>query len=84
MSGVSAMTEITSQPLSLDMAIEDETRQALLAHFAPFYQERVNGYVDGLLGIEGYINRFEYLRAVVGRYVFCPDSKILVGHLATE
>lgn len=67
------------QPLTLDMSIEDEARQILTEHFLPTYQDRIKGYVDGLLGMGGFESRFNYLKSVVGDAVFCPESKILVS-----
>lgn len=61
------------------MSVEDEIRDVLLKHFSPSYQDRVTSYVDALMGMAGFANRFEYLRSVVGSEVFNPQSKILIS-----
>jgi hypothetical protein len=73
------MTESTPLPSILDQSIEDEIRNVLLEHFSPSYQDRVTNYVDALMGMAGFANRFEYLRSVVGSEVFSPASKILIS-----
>lgn len=73
------MTDTDLEALTLDEAVEIEIRDALLEHFSPLYQDRVYNYVDALLARDGFINRFEYLRSVVGFSVFNPKSNILIS-----
>jgi ubiquinone/menaquinone biosynthesis C-methylase UbiE len=73
------MLDTAPQPFTLDMSIEDEVRQVLTEHFESAYQDRIKNYVDGLLGMDGFGNRFEYLKSVVGPDVFQSDAKILVS-----
>lgn len=66
-------------PVCLDPAAEQEARAFLVQHFAPAYGERVAAYVQTLLAVDHYADRFLYLRSVVGPEVLAPQSSILVS-----
>jgi len=73
---------IIPDPLPLDQAVENETRDSLIAHYSPIYKERVNEYIDGLLRIDHYASRYLYLRSVVGPSVFNSDASIFISGFA--
>lgn len=73
------MVDTKVTPLVLDTAVEDAVRAQVTAHYAPAYQERIEGYVGDLLATGHYAARYTYLRDVVGPDVFQPERSVFVS-----
>ncbi|TCV79103.1 methyltransferase domain-containing protein [Sulfurirhabdus autotrophica] len=62
-----------------DNVNEDEAHALLLKHFTPIYKDRVNGYIEGVLAIEPYRGRFDYLRVIIGTEHFHQETQVLIS-----
>ena len=62
-----------------DNTNEDEAYALLLKRFAPDYKDRVNGYIKGLLAIDHYSGRIDYLGKIIGSKRFHSGIRVLVS-----
>jgi ubiquinone/menaquinone biosynthesis C-methylase UbiE len=68
-----------SVDLSCGANNEDKAHILLMNHFAPIYKEHTDSYVKGLLAIDHYRGRIEYLRAIIGAERFQQSTRVLVS-----
>ncbi|MBK8045970.1 MAG: class I SAM-dependent methyltransferase [Anaerolineales bacterium] len=58
------MQDVAPTTIELNHEREDELRQWLIAHYRPVYGDGTQAYVESVLDLSGYVDRFNYLRSV--------------------
>ena len=68
-----------SDPMPLEVELENEVRLLLIEHFAPIYKARVEDYVVSLLDPGHHVEQLNYLKSIIGADVFSPASSLLIS-----
>lgn len=63
----------------IDQEVEMEIRTILTSKFEPIYHERTSPYVDCLMALDPFKERFNYFKEIVGDKVFKAGARILIS-----